>query len=750
MRVIASGEWWRPRLWKGLRMAALACACVGGGVPGARAADASPVPAFPSAPAGAVVDTYFGTAVPDPYRALEDLASPSTQAWMAAAEAHAEATLARIPGRAALRERLRVLETGAPVQIGRVARMPGGLLVYERRGAGENQFAIAMRRGVDAPEQVLVDPAALSRARGGVPVAVNHFAMSPDGAVLAYGISERGSEAAVLHLLDVRTGQPIGEPLDRADFGVARWTADGRAFAFNRLQPSGPDRLTRYERSAVWLVTLAEGTGRAREILGPSTRAVTVRPRETPMVLFTADGLWMLGVLEDGVSRDNRLVIAPVASLSQPEPAWRPCIEPGDRIVDFAYGAGVLYAQTYADAPRYRVIAAPIERFSAATAPTVVPASDRVLGLMVAARDALYFEAREGNAKQLWRLPHGPGSRATRVALPLEGTFALRQRGGVWNAHAAVDGVLIALEDWTHAPRWLAVSPDGQWRDTGLQPAGPFDAPDDIVTTEVLVVAPDGARVPMSVIHRRGLVRNARAPTLLLGYGAYGFTYEPYFEVHRLAWLERGGVIAAANPRGSGVYGQSWYEAGRGPTKPNTWRDMIACAEWLVASGLASPATLAIEGGSAGGITAGRAATERPDLFTAVVPRVGVLDAVRAELEPNGPPNVPEFGSHTTEPGFRALLAMSTLHHIRPGVRYPAVLLTHGVNDPRVAVWHSSKAAAQFDAARAGVPNARPVLLRLDRDAGHGVGSTRAQRTAERADIYAFLLWQLGAAGFQP
>jgi prolyl oligopeptidase len=243
---------------------------------------------------------------------------------------------------------------------------------------------------------------------------------------------------------------------------------------------------------------------------------------------------------------------------------------------------------------------------------------------------------------------------------------------------------------------------------------------------------------------------DGRNPTLLQGYGAYGFTWEPRFDVSRLAWLEQGGVIAMANPRGSGVFGQAWYEAGKQATKPNTWRDMIACAEYLISQRYASAATLAIEGGSAGGITSGRAATERPDLFAAVVPRVGLLDAVRAELTPNGPPNIPEFGTHATETGFRALLAMSTYHHIDNGIRYPAVMLLHGVNDPRVTVWQSSKTAARFATASASVKNGRPVLLRLDYDAGHGVGSTKQQRQRETADTYAFLLWQMGAKGFQP
>lgn len=710
---------------------------------------ASAADGFPETPRVEVRDSFFGTELADPYRWLEDVNSPQTGQWMKAAAAHADRALAAIPGRDALLARIGALESGAERTIGRVLRLPGELYVYESRAAQETQFSLVMRRGLKGEETVLVDIAALSKARG-VPVAINYFSLSPNARYLAYGVSERGSEAAVLHLLDVQTGQPVGEPITRADFGVARWAPNSRHFSMVRLRDTGADSKDKYQGSASWLVPVDGGFAKARELLGPGTRSVAVDADETPTVLFTADGRWLIGLLEQGVRRESRIVIAPAASLADGEPAWSQRVDRKDKVVDLAFAQGVLYAVTHEGAPRYRIIAAPIESFSAASARAVVPQTQRVLGMIVAARDALYFEAREANAKQLWRLPHAPGAKAVQVPLPVQGNFALRQGAGVWAAHPLLDGVLIGLEGWTNARQLYLVAASGAVQNTGLQPAGRYDTPTDIETRDVLVTSHDGARVPLSIVYRKGTTLNGRNPTLLQGYGAYGFSWEPRFDVTRLAWLERGGVIAMANPRGSGIFGRAWYEAGKQATKPNTWRDMIACAEYLVEQGYASPATLAIEGASAGGITSGRAATVRPDLFAAVVPHVGVLDTVRMELEANGPPNIPEFGTHTTEAGFKALLAMSTYHHIHPGVRYPAVLLTHGVNDPRVAVWQSTKTAARFAAAAASVIDPRPVLLRLDYDAGHGVGSSKLQRQRERVDIYAFLLWQMGVPGFQP
>lgn len=259
-----------------------------------------------------------------------------------------------------------------------------------------------------------------------------------------------------------------------------------------------------------------------------------------------------------------------------------------------------------------------------------------------------------------------------------------------------------------------------------------------------MVTSHDGVRVPLSILHRSGLALDGSHPALLSGYGAYGMTISPHFNPAGLAFLERGGVIAYAHVRGGGEYGKPWHHAGRMATKPNTWRDFIACGEYLVTKGYTSPAKLAGQGGSAGGILIGRAITDRPDLFAAALINVGCTDMLRMETTTNGVPNIQEFGSVKTKEGFDALLAMSAYHHVQDGVRYPAVLLTHGINDPRVEPWMSAKMTARLQAATAG---GRPVLFRVDYQAGHGVGSTKAQRQEELADEWAFVLWQAGEAG---
>ena len=257
-----------------------------------------------------------------------------------------------------------------------------------------------------------------------------------------------------------------------------------------------------------------------------------------------------------------------------------------------------------------------------------------------------------------------------------------------------------------------------------------------------------GTVVPLSIIYPKGLRLDGSNLTLLEGYGAYGYPDPPYFDPTRLAWHEKGGVYAVCHVRGGGEYGEEWHLAGKEATKPNTWRDFIACAQYLIDRKYTSPAHLAGEGGSAGGILIGRAFTERPDMFGAAIDQVGLSDMLRMETTANGQPNITEFGSTNTEDGFNALFAMSSYHHIKEGTAYPAVLLETGFNDPRVDPWQMAKMTARLEASTA---SGKPVLLRVEYHGGHGgIGGTERQAQETQADEMSFLLWQFGVPEFQP
>jgi prolyl oligopeptidase len=694
-----------------------------------------------------VSDSYFGVSVDDPYRHFENKADPEVVSWMKAHNDHARSTLASIPGRQALLENIMRYDASVSDRVTQVRRLPGEIYFMERRGAADNQFKLVMRQGLTGKEKLLIDPQALEN-RTGKPHAINWFSPSPNGHLVAFGMSKQGSEAAVMSILNTRGGGTLGAPIMRTDFGGVDWSPDGKAMVFNQLQVlrKGMPQTQKYQHSQTYLLRIGSPPASARPVFGTAIKGLGIGPAELPFVNLTHDGRWAIGTVSNGTQRELGLFLAPQSSVLSGKPQWKRIVSAADAVTSVAYFGDTLYMVSHKGAPRSRVIALNLETANIQAAKEVIAESQQVAVNVAAAADALYIETRDGNVKRLYKRAYAPTAKAVEVTLPVQGSFELAG-DGVNAADPRLPGVTIDVQSWTRARQVFSVAADGNVSNTGLQPAGPFDAPADIVATEVKVKSHDGALVPLSIIHRKGVVLDANNPTLLYGYASYGITEEPFFSVGRLAWLDAGGVFAVANPRGSGVYGEDWYKAGFQSTKPNTWKDFIACAEYLIAEKFTQPSKLGILGGSAGGILVGRAMTQRPDLFAAVIPAVGALDSLRFETTPNGVPNIPEFGSAKTEAGFKALLAMSTYANVNPGTSYPAVLLTHGVNDPRVEVWQSTKTAARLLAA---TTSNKPVLLRLDFDAGHGIGATKKQQFEERADMYSFLLWQMGVAGFQP
>jgi len=694
----------------------------------------------PVAPVRPVQESFYGVQVVDPYRYLENTASPEVQAWMKAQAGHADAVLKALPERAAFRSRLEALERSGSDSVGRGQLRADGSLFYLKRGVGDDQFRLMQRLPAGREERLVFDPMAirLPGAMPGQPQAINYYSASPGGTRAGLVVSAAGSEEGQLLVVDVASGRVLLGPLPRA--GYPHWQ-DEDSLVMLRQHAPGPDRgpQDKYRDSELVLFTLGEAGQPAREEVLPGRAWPGLDPgRDGDVLLRRIPGTERaLVALGNGVANEMALYTGPWAQRRDPAARWAPVAGLDDGIVDYSVRGATLYAVSHRGAPRQQVLAYDLAQ-PGQPPRVLLPASERVVQRVVAARGALYVLVREGNVHVLLRRPYRDGAGFEPVTLPFAGQVYIDQGWGRDLNAAQQDGLLIALQGWTQGLRHLRIDGEGRAADIGLPVLAATDSPAELTTTEVLVTSHDGARVPMSIVHRRDVKLDGRNPVWLTAYASYGFTIDPSFRRERLAWLEKGGVLAFANPRGSGVYGNDWYLAGKGLNKRNTWLDVIACAEYLIAERWTHPRQLGFSGGSAGGMLAGRVLTERPDLFGAVVPSVGVHDTLRAEFEANGPPNIPEFGSVATEEGFRGLLAMSPYAHVRDGTRYPPVLLKHGVNDPRVAVWHSLKFAARLQAARAG---GSPVLLRLDYASGHGIGDTRTQQLEENADTYAFL-WQ--------
>jgi len=696
----------------------------------------------PAAPVKDVTDTYFGTPVPDPYRYMEDMKNPEVAQWMKAQADYARETLARIPQRDTVLKEVTTFGDAAAARITSV-QITGGNVYYLKRKADENIPKLYVRESFAGTERLLVDPDKL-QAPEGKHYAVDYFAASPDNKYIAYGISIGGSEESVLHVIELATGKETGDVIDRANFGSPSWLADGRLL-YNRLQKLAADApvTEKYVNSRAFVHALGTNPDEDAPLLGVGlTTGIAIEPAEIPIVASPIGSKYVIGLIINGVQNEFKLYVAPVAALAGDKTPWVKVVDNSDDVTAFDVEGDELYLLTHKNASRFKVLSVALAKPDLATARSVVPASEAVVTGIAVAKDALYVRRMNGGVSDLLRVAHTAGAKPVQVKLPYPGDV-----DGL-TADPRRPGAVFKLGGWTRFGGYYAYEPaNNKVVDTKLQPQGKYDNPPNLVSTEVKVKAKDGTLVPLSIVHAKGMKLDGSNPTILYGYGAYGISETPFYRPTFLPWFNRGGVLAVAHVRGGGEYGEDWHKAGYKLTKPNTWNDAIACAEWLIAHKYTQPAKLAIMGGSAGGIFVGRSITERPDLFGAAIDDVPVSDLVRMEFSSNGVPNIPEFGTVKEADGFKGLLAMSSYHHVKQGVKYPAVLLVTGINDPRVDAWQAGKMAAALEAATA---SDKPILLRIDYDAGHGFGSTKKSQYEERADILAFLFWQFGAKGFQP
>ena len=676
-----------------------------------------------------VTETYFGTAVTDPFRGLEKLDAPAL-AWMRAQGEYTRGALDRIAPRAAYAAKLTAL-TG---QFGAVkdVQFGGERLFYQERAPGRDQFDLMVREA-DGRKRRLIDMTAYIAAHGKVPHAVDYYTPSRDGTKVAIGISAAGSEDSRLSVIDAASGATLAGPVDRAQFGGVSWLDDGTGLFLIRLQELQPGQpiSDKYNNSTAdfWDFRSApRAVVGAAQHLGPNTDPIrspyiAVVPGSDEVVLFE----------QNGVQNEVEAWVAPLAAARAGTAKWRQVITTADAVTKVSADRGRIVLLTHAGAPTFKVTTMPWSG-TAATATTLVAARpDRINESVAVARDAIYVGGREGLLARPLRVAAG---RVTPVALPYDGSI------GDIVADPDQDGAVFSLDSRVRPPATFRLT-GGKLADLGLEtrPAIDFGRYNAVFLT---ATAKDGTKVPMTVLTAAGPV--TVRPTLLDAYGSYGISALPAFNPRQLAFVDAGGTSVECNVRGGGELGDAWRLGGKDANKPNTWRDAIACGEALIALGYTTKDQLAITGTSAGGIMVGRAATERPDLFAAAISRVGDSNALRSETMVSGPANIPEFGTVKNAQGFRNLFEMDAYQHVKDGVKYPAWMLTTGLTDPRVAPWEAAKMAARLQAA--GGPN--PVLLRIEEQAGHGLGTTRTTRDAEEADIAAFVFWRAGVPAWQP
>jgi prolyl oligopeptidase len=683
-----------------------------------------------------VTEVFYGQSVTDPYRWLEDWHEGKAADWLKAQDTYTRSALSAIPGREKFLARVKSLDT-ASTRV-RSAQIWGGKLFYLKADPGADNVKLYVKEV--GSERLLLDPELLTK--DGVHSSIDYFTPSSDGKLVAYGISPGGSENSVIHVLETATGKTMPDAIDRARFGGISWLPGNKSFLYNRLQKVTPDmpRTAFEQRSRVYVHQLGQDPEQDRFVFGFGySPDVKIDDNDLSFALYTPGSPYILGVLAHGTQNEATAYYIPLDQLNSGHIVWNKLFDVDAAITNISLHKDDIYLLTHKNKSHYEVLRTSLKSPDVAHATVVVPASDVVIQEADIARDAIYIRDLDGGIGRMRRLSFDGQIDPVPVGQGLS--------VGEISVTPGESGALIHVVSWTSSPRWLQYdSKSKAATDTGIQPPLPIDT-SSYEAEEVKAPSADGTMIPLSIIHSKNLALDGNRPTHLIGYGAYGISYDAYFDPVWLAWLERGGVIAFAHVRGGGEYGEDWYRAGYKLTKQHTIDDFIASAQYLIAHKYTSPQRLSGEGTSAGGILIGGAITQRPDLFAGALIRVGCSNATRMEFTPNGPPNIAEFGTVTTPDGFKGLYAMDAYQHVKDGTAYPGVLLTAGINDPRVDPSQPAKMAARLQAATS---SKKPVLLRVDYDAGHGMGSTRNQHDVEFADEMSFLLWQFGDPDFQP
>ncbi|MBX3385019.1 MAG: S9 family peptidase [Phycisphaeraceae bacterium] len=717
-----------------------------------------PAPALPAPPAQAKAhafpappptridnarDTYFGVTVVDPYRWLEgDNSNPENMgavtdevaAWTDAQNAHTRSILDNLPGRARVEARLREL-----MEVGSVSapRMAGARYFYSKREGTENQPRVFVREGAggSGKPRLLLDPNTLDEK--GL-VTVSWFTPSHDGKLLAYGTYRSGDENSVLHLMDVDTGEKLPTTIPNKVSGVT-WLPDNSGFAYRNLaQLANPySGQLRFHRI---------GSDISTDPL--IIRQFTVEENKDlattwgPWGGLSKDGKWGLIGYSTG-TRNNDYWAFDFAAFAESGKVERIEIITGDQ--SQSYGTvidGILYLQTTNDAPNGRLVAVDLSSANPADRSawrTVVPErKDAVIESVDLAKGivAVTYMVNAANTIELFGLD---GSKKGSLRLPGIGSTGLSTDQDRTEAFLSFTSFNYPTSIFRVDLANPAAEPQ-LWE----RPEVPVN-PDIVEVKQEWYSSKDGTRVPMFIVHRKGLKLDGSNPTILNGYGGFNVSQTPFFSPTLFQWFESGGVFAIPNLRGGGEFGKEWHDAGKLDRKQNVFDDFIAAAEHLIDRGYTRPSRLAISGGSNGGLLTGAVVAQRPELFAAAISAVPLLDMLRFEKFLMAKYWVPEYGSAQNKEHFEFIRAYSPYHNIKPGVKYPAMFITAGENDTRVHALHARKMAALMQAqaaARAGDSN--PVLLWVDRDAGHGQGKPLNLRIRDAADSRMFVMWRLG------
>ena len=682
--------------------------------------------AYPASKAGSVVDHYFGTTIADPYRWMEDLNAKDVADWVAAQNALSFGYLSALPMRDVLKRRITELWNYPKVS---VPFREGGRLFYRKNTGLERQSRVFMRTSLSAAPKLLIDPNTLSPDGS---VSLGQIAPSPDGKYVAYTLSEGGADWATIHVRDIATSRDLADTVRWMRFSGLSWTKDGKGFFYSRYPepPKGKVLEAALSGQAVYYHTV--GTPQSRDRLIYERKDL---PTWFVNGSVTEDGKYLLISVAKGADNNNRLYYADLGRPAAPNVAApvRALVETDNaEFSPIGNEGGVLFLRSDQGAPNRKIIAIAVADPRPANWKTIIPAGKDAIenASLIGGRLVVQYLSDVQSRVRFYSLA---GQDQGELRLPGVGTLAgISGRQDSPELFYAFTSPLYPTTVFSY--------------DASTRTSRPFEAPKapiDVAqyeTKQLFAPSKDGTRVPFFITMRKDLKRDGNNPTMIYGYGGFSISLTPTYRPDVPAWLELGGIWVTANMRGGAEYGEAWHKAGMLEKKQNVFDDFIAVAEYLVKEGYTSPAKLGIQGGSNGGLLVGAVEEQRPDLYAVALPAVGVMDMLRYDRFTGGKAWAVEYGSSSDSTQFQYLVKYSPLQNIKPGVCYPATLVTTADHDDRVVPSHSFKFTAAMQQAQG---CAKPVIIRVETQGSHGYRPTD-KLIAELADEWAFAAAQMG------
>ncbi|MBP2618734.1 prolyl oligopeptidase family serine peptidase [Chryseobacterium jejuense] len=694
------------------------------------------------APSVPVTDEYFGTQIVDEYRNLEDLDNPLTKEWMKTQTEYTNSILNQIPKRRYYLEKRLEFDEKQGYSTSDLKITNNDKYFYLKRRGDEKVAKLYYRKGFLGKEELLYDPANFKSSDANHEFVINYISPNSIGDKVAIAMAEKGKELAEVIIMDVKTKYIHPEIITSttpANIGGIKWLDDSSGFFYTYFPVNDSKSPNFYKNTQAILYKIGTNPKELTHVFSANhNHELKIDEKKSPIILDSNDKYYV-GMLVDNNYYRQTFIISK-QDLLQGKKTWKPLYNKEDKVRSLQLvGNDVFFLSQY-NSQNYTFCKTNVEKPNFRNPEILIPEKkDEVIGQYKPTKDGIYYTTiKNGVEAKLYLYKDGKDI-AIKLPYP-SGAINLQGKG------EGFSDIWISCSGWANQEqRFRYDLKTNSFFAENIAPIVEYPDFKDIEVKEITVKSRDGEEIPLSLIYNKNVKRNGDNPVLIDSYGSFGVSYNPYFARIYLLWVNQGGVMAIAHVRGGGEKGERWRLGGYKETKPNTWRDLIDCTEYLIKEKYTSKDKVAIWGASAGGITVGRAITERPDLFKAAILELPITNTLRDILTISS--NVDEYGTLKDPKEFKGLLEMDAYHHIKKGVQYPATFITGGINDPRVLAWEPVKFAAKL---MANTASKNPVLLKIDYEGGHGNNTTVAHGHSNLSDIFAFAFWQLGHPDYQP